>query len=89
MSRVEWMSFSKLRGDAEPRSWLRWSEFWAMVQAEIPALGQWDVRQAVRAIPAERRYGHKHYTPEHVEAVRAYAAARGLTKKGVEGWTGV
>lgn len=88
MSRVEWLSFSRLRGDAEPRPWLRWSELWAIVQAEIPALCSWNVRQAIQHIPAERRYGHKHYTPEHLEAVRAYAAARGLTTKGVDGWTG-
>ena len=81
MSRVEWLTFSRLRGDTEPREWLRWSELWAWSQAEYPALGVWDVKQAVKAIPAGRRYGHKHYRTEHLEAVRAYAAARGLTKK--------
>jgi hypothetical protein len=85
MSRVEWLTFKGLRGDDRPRDWLRWSELWAIVQAEIPALCQWNVRQALRAgPPAESRYGHKHYTREHLEAVRNWAAARGLTKKGVD-----
>ena len=81
MSRVEWMTFSRLRGDGEPRAWLRWSELWAWVQQEFPALGQWDVRQAVRPIPADRHYGHKHYTGEHQAAIRAYAERAGLTRK--------
>lgn len=84
MSRVEWMSFSQLRGDAQPRDWLRWSELWAIVQAEIPAMRWFEVRDAVRGMAADRHYGHKHYTTEHLEAVRAYAAAKGLTKEGVE-----
>lgn len=83
MSRVDWMSFSQMRGDDQPRAWMRWSELLAAVAAEFPALRWWDVREIVRPIPAERHYGHKHYTTEHLKAVRAYAAARGLTTKGV------
>jgi hypothetical protein len=44
-------------------------------------LGTWDVRQAVRDIPTDRRYGHKHYTNEHQAAIRAYAERAGLTGK--------
>ena len=84
MTRVEWMSFARLRGDAEPRPWLRWSELLAAVAAEFPTLHWWRVRQIVGAMPAQRHYGHKHYGTEHLEAVRAYAAARGLTREGVE-----
>lgn len=74
-------SFGAMRGDAEPRSWLRWSELWAWVQAEFPALGIYDVRLAVRPIPTDRHYGHKHYTTEHQAAIRAYAERAGLTRK--------
>ena len=88
MSRVEWLTFSRLRGDTEPRDWLRWSELWAWVQAEIPALGQWDVRKVIREIPAEKHYGHKHYTTEHQAAIRAYAERAGLTRKESTEWTG-
>lgn len=89
MSRVEWLTFSRLRGDTEPRAWLRWSELWAWAQAEFPALGQWDVRQAVReAGKPEKRYGHNRYTTEHQAAIRAYAERAGLTRKESTEWTG-
>jgi hypothetical protein len=39
------------------------------------------VRQAVRDIPTDRRYGPKHYTNEHQAAIRAYAERAGLTGK--------
>ena len=82
MSRIEWLTFSRLRGDAEPREWLRWSELWAWVQAEIPALGQLDVRKAVREVgKPEKRYGHNRYTSEHQAAIRAYAERAGLQAK--------
>lgn len=81
MSRVEWLTFSRLRGDTEPRAWLRWSELLAWAQSEFPALGQYDVRTAVRSIPADRHYGHKRYTEEHQAAIRAYAERAGLTGK--------
>lgn len=84
MSRVAWMTFSKLRCDAEPRSWMRRSEFLKLIRGETPGLGIHHIRRAVRGMPFERHYGHKHYTTEHLEAVRAYAAAHGLTMKGVE-----
>jgi hypothetical protein len=71
-----------MRGDAEPREWLRWSELWAWVQAEFPALGTYDVRLAVRqAGRPERRYGHFRYERRHMDAVRAYAARMGVTKE--------
>jgi len=76
-----WWAFSSMRGDTAPRTWIRWSELWAWVRAELPALGTWDVRQAVRDIPTDRRYGHKHYTDEHQAAIRAYAERAGLTGK--------
>jgi hypothetical protein len=80
---ADWWTFSRMRGDREPRTWIRWSELWATVQAEIPALGAWDVRRALRAAPpAEKKYGHKHYTTEHLAAVRAYADRLGLNRKG-------
>jgi hypothetical protein len=79
----DWSAFSAMRGDRQPRTWIRWSELWATVQAEIPALGTYDVRKALQAgPPAEKRYGHKHYTTEHLAAVRAYADRLGLTTKG-------
>lgn len=78
---MSWWAFSSMRGDGRPRDWLRWSELLEAVRREIPALGWNDVRAAVRTIPAERRYGHKHYRREHMEAVRAYAAARGLYRR--------
>lgn len=88
MSRVEWMTFSRMRGDTEPRAWLRWSELWAWAQAEHPAMSLYDVRKAVRPIPADRHYGHKHYTGEHQAAIRAYAERAGLTGKERTEWTG-
>lgn len=88
MSRVEWLTFSRLRGDAEPRDWLRWSELLAWAKAEFPALGLYDVRKAARPIPAEKHYGHKHYTDEHKAAIRAYAERAGLTGKESTEWTG-
>jgi len=81
MSRVEWMTFSRMRGDTEPREWLRWSELWAWAQTEFPAMGLYDVRKAIRPIPADRHYGHKHYTSEHQAAIRAYAERAGLQAK--------
>ena len=79
---MSWWAFSTMRGDGRPRDWLRWSELLEAVRAEIPALGWNDVRAALRAGPqAERRYGHKRYRPEHMEAVRAYAAARGFYRR--------
>lgn len=80
MSRVEWMSFAKLRGDGEPRQWVRWSELLAWAMAEMPGMGQWDVRRALLEAPRpERRYGHNRYTFEHQAAIRAYAERAGLT----------
>lgn len=79
---MTWWAFSTMRGDGRPRDWLRWSELLEVVRREIPALGSNDVRAALRDGPAaERRYGHKHYRPEHMEAVRAYAAARGFYRR--------
>lgn len=79
----DWWTFSRMRGDKEPRTWIRWSEVLAFAQAEFPALGVWDVRKAIRAAPAaERKYGHNHYTTEHLAAIRAYADRLGLTRKG-------
>jgi hypothetical protein len=41
------------------------------------------VKVALKAGPAaEKRYGHRHYTTEHLAAIRAYADRQGLTKKG-------
>lgn len=81
MSRMEWLTFSAMRGDGQPRSWIRWSELWDWVRQEFPALGIYDVRLACRPIPTERHYGHKHYTPEHQAAIRAYAERHGLITK--------
>ena len=79
----DWWTFSRMRGDRDPRTWIRWSEVLAFVQAEFPALGVWDVKLALKAGPAaEKRYGHKRYTTEHLAAIRAYADRQGLTKKG-------
>lgn len=75
---MSWWAFSTMRGDGRPRDWLRWSELLEVVRREIPALGGNDVRAAVRTIPAERRYGHKHYRAEHMDAIRAYAERKGL-----------
>jgi hypothetical protein len=72
-------SFSSMRHDHEPREWIRWSELLEIVRVEIPAMGTNDVRAALRAGPAsEKRYGHRRYFPQHVDAVRAWATERGL-----------
>lgn len=90
MSRTEWLTFKALRGDDQPRDWMRWSELWAIVREEIPCLCEWNVRQALRdGPPAERRYGHNHYTRDHLEHVRNWAADRGLMKQETTRWSGV
>lgn len=84
MTRVEWMTFSRLRGDAEPREWMRWSELWAWAREQIPSIGIHGIRQALRsASRPQRRYGHYRYTSEHMAAIRAYAERAGLLKEGV------
>lgn len=76
---MHWSSFSVMRGDNQPRDWLRWSELWAIVRQELPAMGTNDVRAALRAgPPSEKRYGHRRYRGEHLQAVRQWAAERGL-----------
>ena len=81
----DWSAFSAMRGDRQPRTWIRWSELWATVQAEIPGMSLHYCRQAIKAgPPAERKYGHKHYTTEHLAAIRAYADRLGLTTKGAD-----
>jgi hypothetical protein len=80
VSRVQWMTFCELRGDAEPRDWIRWSELLAWAMAELPGMGQWDVRLALRgASKPAKRYGHYRYTNEHKAAIRAYAERAWLT----------
>jgi hypothetical protein len=74
----DWWSFARMRGDDQPRTWMRWSEFRQAVRAEIPCLSDDDVKKAVRTSRPEKRYGHYRYTNEQMEAVRAYAARLGF-----------
>jgi|688.fasta_scaffold118343_5 hypothetical protein len=76
----DWFAFSRMRGDDQPRDWMRWSEFRQAVRAEIPCLSDDDIKKAVRTSRPEKRYGHYRYTNEHMEAVRAYAARLGFLK---------
>jgi hypothetical protein len=80
----DWWSFSRMRGDDQPRTWMRWSEFRELVRAEIPCLSDDDVKKAVRTSRPEKRYGHYRYTNEQMEAVRAYAGRMGLLRQGAE-----
>jgi hypothetical protein len=76
----DWWSFARMRGDDQPRTWMRWSEFRQAVRAEIPCLSDDDVKKAVRTSRPEKRCGHYRYTNEQMEAVRAYAARLGVLK---------
>lgn len=78
---TDWWSCSRMRGDDQPRTWMRWSEFRQAVLEEIPCLSNEDIKKVVRPMKPERRYGHNHYTSEHMEAVRAYAVRMGWKVK--------
>lgn len=79
---MNWPSFSWMRGEHQPREWMRWAELVDRCTAEGMVLSTWDIRKAVRAFGMpEKRYGHYRYTVGHLEAVRAYAAAEGLIRK--------
>ena len=73
MSNVEWMSFTKMRGDSD-RTWFRRSD---VIDALRAAGSEWtwhDVRRVLARLPRpERRYGHFQYTQEHLDAVLAAA----------------
>lgn len=77
---MHWWSCGSMRGDSQPRTWLRWSELWAMVQAEMPLVGTNDVRAAIKAMRPRpvKAYGHYHFERRHVEFIRSWAAERGL-----------
>lgn len=78
---TDWFAFGRMRGDDQPRTWMRWSEFRDAVMTEMPFLGDWDIRQVIRQAKPEKRYGHYRYTNEHIEAVRAYSVRKGFTKE--------
>jgi len=76
----DWFAFSRMRGDCQPRAWMRWAEFREAVMAEFPCLSDWDIRKVVLQAKPEKRYGHYRYTNEHMDAVRAYAGRMGFLK---------
>jgi hypothetical protein len=77
-SSLEHLTFGGLRRDRE-RDWFRMSD---LVDATGGRMTRYEIRHAItRAglpMPTVKRYGHWHYTAEHMEAVRAYAAREGL-----------
>jgi transcriptional regulator of acetoin/glycerol metabolism len=77
---MHWWSCEKMRGDTQPRTWLRWSELWAMVRSEMPLVGTNDVRAAIKAMQPRpvKVYGHYHFEKRHVAFIRRWAEERGL-----------
>ncbi len=78
---MTWWSFSEMRAEPRGKSWLRRQELIDALRAEGFDIGPFQVRQAViqSGLPKpEKRYGHFHYTREHMEAVRAYAVREGF-----------
>lgn len=78
-SSLEWLTFSGLRRDRD-RDWFRMSD---LVDATGGRMTRYEIRDAIKRsglpMPTVKRYGHWHYTSEHMEAVRAYAARQGFS----------
>lgn len=77
-------SWRAMRGDDEPRTWLRRAEVVALLadRGVIVTAEQVTLVVAASGLPApERKYGHNHYTEQHVEAVAAWATAKGAKKE--------
>lgn len=69
MSRVEWMTFSQLRGD-ETRTWYRRSDILARLAQEGLPFAWHDARKILARLPQpRRRYGHYQYEQQHLDAV--------------------
>lgn len=69
-------SWSALRGDDQPRSWLRIGEIVAALQAEGLTVTEYACRKAIAAagLPTPpKRYGHYQYGTEYLEAARRAA----------------
>lgn len=76
---MNWWAFSRMRSTDGERQWLCRSELVAALQELGVRLTEMQLRSAINAAPAaEFRHGMRRYTAEHVEAIRAYAEARGL-----------
>lgn len=63
-------TFDQLRGD-QARTWCRMSDLLAAAAAAGRAMTRYEVRLAIAHLPRPtvKRYGHWHYTNEHLEAV--------------------
>lgn len=73
MSRVEWMSFTRMRGDSG-RTWHRRSDVLAALKAAGSEWTWHDVMPVLARLPRPtKRYGHYQYTEEHLAAVLAAA----------------
>lgn len=76
-------TFSDMRG-MNRRRWMRRGELVAVLRQHGVALSQWQLRAAIdQSPPTVFRHGMRHYTKKHVEAIRAFAEARGLVQKEV------
>jgi hypothetical protein len=63
-------TFSRMRGDQQ-RTWSRMSDLLAAAEAAGRVMNRYEVRRAIAHLPRPtvKRYGHWHYTDEHLEAV--------------------
>lgn len=72
MTMLQWPTFSAMRGDAG-RAWFRMSD---LIDASVAAGRRMTRHQILQSIahlkaPDCKRYGHWHYTQEHMDAVLA------------------
>lgn len=76
MSRLDYMSFSCLRGD-HARDWHRLSDLIDASQAAGYRMAPHEVYRAIgRLEKAPQKYGHARYGRQHLDAVVEYATAR-------------
>lgn len=76
-------SWKSMRGDDEPRDWMRRDELMAKLAERGVIVNGEQVLRAIReaGMPdPPRRYRHFHYTDEHLEAVAAWATAKAAKK---------
>lgn len=64
------MAFSQMRHDAD-RTWLRCSDLVAAAAKAGRPMTRWQIARVLARLPrpAVKRYGHYHYTQEHLDAV--------------------
>jgi len=77
VSMAQWPTFARMRGD-QCRDWLRRSDLLDATEKAGRRLTEWQLRRAIAHLPrpAVKRYGHLHYTLDHLEA--AVSVARRL-----------